>query len=141
MEIKLVDASNSIMGRLASHIAKRLLKGESIVVVNAEEVMISGSRKNRVDEAKSFLEVGSPRWGPRHHRRPDNMLRRTIRGMLPIDTSKGKVAYRRLQVHVGVPEELKGKPVERIDDAQATGLRGPHVKLGEIAKELGWRSG
>ncbi len=38
-----VDASGLILGRAASVIAKRLLNGESIVVVNAEKAVVTGS--------------------------------------------------------------------------------------------------
>jgi ribosomal protein L13 len=36
-----IDASGSIMGRLASSVAKSLLNGEEVHVINAEEAVIS----------------------------------------------------------------------------------------------------
>jgi len=79
----IIDAKGLILGRLASNVAKRLLLGETVIILNAEKVAISGKRKQIVKEAKTFLEVGHPRKGPFHPRRPDRIIRRTIRGMLP----------------------------------------------------------
>ena len=45
--MKIIDASNCILGRLASSIAKELLNGEEVHIINAERAVISGT-KNRV---------------------------------------------------------------------------------------------
>ena len=101
----IIDASNLILGRMASVVAKRLLQGENIIIVNAEKAVVSGKKKAVVRERKEFLEVGHPWKGPFHYRRPDRFIRRTIRGMLPYHQPKGKQAYKRLRVYIGVPEE------------------------------------
>lgn len=137
-QVTVINAEGLILGRMASVIAKRLLRGENIVVVNAEKAVISGRRRNKVKEAKEFLEVGSIGQGPIHYRKPDRILRRTIRGMLPYRQPKGKQAYRRLRVFIGVPEELKGYGMETIEEAQAKKLTCPYFTLGELAKEIGW---
>lgn len=134
-----VNAEGLILGRMSSIIAKRLLKGEKIVVVNAEKAVISGKRKGKVAEAKEFLEVGHPGKGPFHHKRPDRILRRTIRGMLPYKQPKGKQAYKRLKVFIGLPDEFKNVEMETIEGAQAKRLTCPYFTLGELAKEIGWR--
>ena len=54
----IIDASNLILGRMASVVAKRLLQGENIIVVNAEKAVVSGKKKAVVRERKEFLEVG-----------------------------------------------------------------------------------
>ena len=135
---KVINADGLILGRMASIIAKRLLKGEKIAVVNAEKAVISGKRKSRIAEAKEFLEVGHPGKGPFHYRRPDRILRRTIRGMLPYKQSKGKQAYKRLRVFIGVPDEFKSVEMETIEEAKAEKLTCPYFTLGEFAKEIGW---
>ena len=101
----IIDATELILGRVASTVAKRLLQGETIVIVNAEKAAISGKRLSIVREAKTFLEVGHPRKGPLHPRRPDQIVRRTVRGMLPWKKPKGKQAYKRLRVFLGLPKE------------------------------------
>jgi len=135
-----INAEGLILGRMSSIIAKRLLKGEKIVVVNAEKAVISGKRKSKVAEAKKFLEVGHPGKGPFHYKRPDRILRRTVRGMLPYKQPKGKQAYKRLKVFIGLPDELKNLEMETIEEAQAKRLTCTYFTLGEFAKEIGWSS-
>jgi len=136
--VVVIDAKGLILGRMASVIAKRLLQGEMIIVVNAEKAAISGKRLSRVRETKAFLEVGHPGKGPYHPRRPDMIVRRTIRGMLPWKKPKGQQAYKRLKVFLGTPEELKDKEAQTIPEASAERLRCPYITVGEIAKEIGW---
>jgi large subunit ribosomal protein L13 len=135
-----IDASGLIVGRMASIIAKRLLLGESIIVVNAEKAVISGRRLSRVKEAKKFLEVGHPGKGPFHPRRPDQIIRKTIRGMLPRRLPKGQAALRRLRVFLGLPEEIKALTLQSIPEANASKLRCSYVTVGEFAKEIGYKS-
>ncbi|MEM2118007.1 MAG: 50S ribosomal protein L13 [Candidatus Bathyarchaeia archaeon] len=139
--LTIINAEELILGRMASVIAKRLLNGEEIVIVNAEKAVLSGKKKSKVAEAKEFLEVGSPKMGPFHPRRPDRIVRRTVRGMLPYKQPKGKQAYKRLRVFMGLPEEFKNQKMETIEAAQAKKLTCPYFTIGEFAKELGWNPG
>jgi large subunit ribosomal protein L13 len=134
----IIDAKGLILGRMASIIAKRLLQGESVIVLNAEKAAISGKRLQIVKEAKTFLEVGHPRKGPYHPRRPDKIVRRTIRGMLPRKKPKGKQALKRLRVYLGAPMEFRDKEIQTIFDASADKLKSPYITVGELAKEIGW---
>lgn len=138
--VTIVNADGLILGRMASEVAKKLLNGEKVVIVNAEKAVLSGKKKSKVAEAKEFLEVGSPGRGPFHYRQPDRILRKTVRGMLPFKQPKGKMAYKRLKVFIGVPEEFKGQQMITFDEAQASKLKGPYFTLGELAKEIGWKS-
>ena len=97
--VTIIDAKGLILGRMASIVAKRLLEGESVIILNAELAAISGKRLQIVKDAKTFLEVGHPRKGPNHPRRPDKIVRRTIRGMLPYRKPKGRQAFKRLRVY------------------------------------------
>ena len=139
--IILMNADGLILGRLASIIAKKLLNGENVIIVNAEKAVISGKKKSKVSEAKKFLEVGSPMKGPFHYRRPDRILRKTVRGMLPFKKPKGKNALRKLKVFISVPEDLKGQPTITLKQAQAAKLKGPYFLLSDLAKEIGWTQG
>ncbi len=133
-----IDASGLILGRMASIVAKRLLQGENIVIVNSEKSALSGKRLSKVREAREFLEVGHPAKGPFHRRRPDRIVQRTIRGMLPRRIPKGQQALRRLRAYLGVPDEFKNAEMETLPQASATKLKGPYFTLGEFAKEIGW---
>ena len=60
--------------------------------MNAEKALISGSRTSVVTQWTKRLELGSkvnPIYGPIHPRRPDNILRRMVRGMVPRMKPKG----------------------------------------------------
>jgi len=134
----IIDATELILGRVASNVAKRLLQGETIVIVNAEKAAISGRRLSIIKEAKTSLDIGHPGKGPFHPRRPDQIVRRTVRGMLPWKKPKGKQAYKRLRVYLGVPEEYKGKETQTIPEANAQKLRCPYIRVEELAKRIGW---
>jgi large subunit ribosomal protein L13 len=134
----IIDAKGLILGRMSSIVAKRLLQGESVVVLNAEKAAISGKRLQIVKDAKSFLEVGHPRKGPYHPRRPDRIVRRTVRGMLPWRKPKGKQALKRLRVYLGAPKEFDGKEIQTLIEARAEKLKSPYITVGELAKEIGW---
>ena len=136
-----IDASGLILGRLASNIAKRLLEGEDIVVVNAEKTVITGNKKWIVEEFKTGLgrrTLGSQKKAPKHPRRPDTYLRRVVRGMLPWNKARGKMAYKRLKVYIDVPEQFKETSVETISEARKT--VNPSMTLGELVTIFGWRN-
>jgi len=139
--LTIINAEGLILGRMASYVAKRALKGEEIAVVNAEKAVLSGKKPNKMVEAKIFLEVGHLRWGPTHYRRPDRIVRKTIKGMLPLDKSKGKQAYKRIKVFIGMPNELKDKKMESIEQANAKKLACTYFTVSEFAKEIGWNPG
>ena len=140
-QVTIINAEGLILGRMASIIAKRLLNGETIIVVNAEKAVISGKKQSKVREAKDFLEVGHPRKGPFHYRRPDRIIRKTVRGMLPYKQPKGKQAFKRLKVFIGIPDELRGLEMNTLEEATSKKLTCPHFTLAEFAKEIGWTSG
>jgi large subunit ribosomal protein L13 len=139
--VTVVNGEGLILGRMCSNVAKRILRGEQVIVVNAEKIIVSGKRKSKVAEAKEFLEVGAPERGPFHSRRPDRIVRKTVRGMVPWAQPKGKVAYKRLKVYMGIPASLKDAKMETDQHAQASKLKGPHFTLGELAVEIGWNQG
>jgi large subunit ribosomal protein L13 len=139
--LTLVNAEGLIVGRMCSKVAKRLLNGEKVIILNAEKAVFSGKKKSKVAEAKEFLEVGAPERGPFHYRRPDKYLRKTVRGMLPFEKPKGKSAYKRLRVFMGIPQELKGQQMVTFAEASSANLKGPHFTLAEMAREIGWSKG
>jgi large subunit ribosomal protein L13 len=136
-----VNAEGLILGRMSSKVAKRLLNGEEVIIINAEKTVISGKKKQKIAEAHVFLEVGAPERGPFHYRRPDRIVLKTVRGMLPMKKAKGKNALEHLKVFLGVPEELKNQKPEMLPDAEASKLKGPQFTLGELASQIGWNKG
>lgn len=134
-----LDASRLIFGRMCSYAAKKLLSGHRIVILNAEKTVLSGRRQPHVEEAKGFLEIGAYRKGPYHPRRPDRIVKRAIRGMLPRRKPRGIEALKRLKVYIGTPEGFKNAAIEIPMEADASRLQGPRFVLGDLAKEIGWK--
>ncbi|PBO83619.1 MAG: hypothetical protein COB91_02670, partial [Nitrosopumilales archaeon] len=54
-----IDGTDHIAGRLSSNVAKLLLQGNRVTVVNSEKIMISGRKKSIVGEYKQFLKISS----------------------------------------------------------------------------------
>jgi large subunit ribosomal protein L13 len=136
-----VDATNQIAGRLSSRVAKVLLTGKRVIVVNSEKALISGSRTSVMTQWKERLELSSrvnPIYGPIHPRRPDNILRRMIRGMVPRKKPKGASAMKRLRVYVGVPADVKREKLTQFEDAAATRPIPVYVTMMELSRNLGW---
>ena len=136
-----VDATNQIAGRLASKVAKLILTGRRVVILNAEKALISGSRNSVISQWKKSLELSSrvnPIYGPIHPRRPDNILRRMVRGMVPRKKPKGQTAMKRLRVYIGTPTDVKAGKLTQFSDTVATRPVPVYVTMGELSKNLGW---
>ena len=112
-----------------------------MVVVNAEKALVSGSRTSVVNQWKERLELGSkvnPIYGPIHPRRPDNILRRMVRGMVPRKKPKGTAAMKRLRIYIGVPASVNAPKLTKFEDAAATRPIPVYVTMGDLSKSLGW---
>ena len=110
----IIDGENLVLGRLASFAAKEALANEKeeYSIINAEKVVVSGSKTAIIKRYKFLVEVGDIYKGPFIPRMPDRLLRKTIKGMLPMNRTKGREAFRRVMAYVGSPESLKGKMVD-----------------------------
>ena len=97
-----INASDHMMGRLCSIVAKELLRGNSVNVVCCEKLWISGNyyrNKLIMLEKMNKRTATNPKDGPFHHRSPAAILKRMIRGMLPNKTGRGQAAYSRLSTY------------------------------------------
>ncbi len=136
-----IDATDQIAGRLSSKIAKLVISGKKVVVVNAERSLISGSRTSVINQWKERLELSSkvnPLYGPIHPRRPDNILRRMVRGMVPRKKPKGALAMKRLRIYIGVPSQVSAAKLTKFEDATATRPIPVYVTMRDLSKSLGW---
>lgn len=129
-----VDATNQILGRMATFVAKQALLGKEVRIINAEKAVISGSKSDIQGRFKQREGRGTPTKGPFIPKMPDRYVRRVIRGMLPHRQTKGAEAYKRVLCYVGVPLEFKDiKPVS-FDNANASKL--PNKKHITVAQAL-----
>ncbi len=134
----IIDATNSIVGRIATVAAKQALLGEQIVVVNCEKAYITGRKKFVTDDYRRKRKQGTWATGPFYHRQPDRLVRRIIRGMLPHKQERGKSAYQRIMCYMGVPEEFKTQKVTVIENALIKKVPNLHyISIKEISKLLG----
>lgn len=108
----IIDATNLILGRLASYAAKEALKGNTVDIINAENTVITGKKENIFAHYKQRRDRGHPYAGPFFQRREDRFLKRTIRGMLPRKQAKGRDAGKRIMCYIGTPKHLEGKKTE-----------------------------
>ena len=107
--MKIVDGKNAVLGRLASYIAKESLKGEEVVILNCEQIIITGNKKSiKKDFEEKRDRVGSSQKGPKHSRTSEKIVKRVIRGMLPDHRKgRGRIAFKKIKCYVGVPKEFQ----------------------------------
>ena len=132
-----IDATNLIVGRLATIAAKKILLGETIDIVNCENAVIRGSKDEILQRYKIKKERGTFK-GPLFYRRPSQFVRRIIRGMLPYKKDKGRQAFAKIKCYQGVPENLKDKKLDTFEDIDVTTKKYLRcLKVSEVCKSLG----
>ena len=131
-----INARDCILGRVASNVAKRALEGERIAVVNAEEAVITGRKEDTIDTYETRVGLGSDR-GPYYPKRPDRIMRRSIRGMVPYEGPRGREAFENVRVYLGNPYE-GDQEAEVLDDTSIDRLSNiKFIALGELSERLG----
>jgi len=142
------NAEDKVLGRLASTVAKQLMSarraGEDtrVIIVNAEKAIVTGKRTSVLSDYRAKYELNHARKGPFFPRMPDQILKRTVRGMLPYQkNSSGRGALKALRVEIGTPSDLSGDLPDGCEWGDSTKIERPlperYVRLGEISKELG----
>lgn len=132
------------MGRLASLVAKHLLRGQRVVVVRCEALNISGSLFRNNLKYHEFLRLANntnPRRNFKHYRSPSRIFWRVLRGMTPHKTSRGKAALQRLKVFEGVPYPYDQRKRMVVPSAlRLLRLRptSDFCVLGDLASMVGW---
>jgi large subunit ribosomal protein L13 len=141
--VTIFDAEGLAVGRLGTAVAKSLLKGENAVVINSEKAIITGDRRNTIAKyaaRRAVKNKANPEHAPHWPRRPDMLVRRIIRGMLPFYKKTGREAYKRLNVVMGVPDEFKGKEIAKTEAKTATKSKSKFITILALSNELGWQS-
>ena len=143
------DARDKILGRLASQVAKQLISArkngheQRVIIYNAEHAIVSGPRTQVLSRYYKKYKLNHARKGPFFPRMPDQILKRTVRGMLPYQkNSSGRGALRDLRVLIGQPtniseEELPEDHAWGETDSIERPLPLKFVRLGEISSSLG----
>ena len=142
------NAEDKVLGRLASVVAKQLISatkaGEDtrVIIVNAEKAIVSGKRTSVMSDYRKKYELNHARKGPFFPRMPDQILKRTVRGMLPYQkNSSGRAALKALRVEIGTPTDLSGDLPDGCEWGDSSKIERPlperFVRLSDISKELG----
>ncbi|MEW6721729.1 MAG: 50S ribosomal protein L13 [Candidatus Micrarchaeota archaeon] len=132
-----VDGTDKIFGRLASQIAKRLMLGEEVHLINAEKLVIVGDPKvvsGRYLTKRGIRHKGTPERSPVWPKIPHMLVKRMIRGMLPRESARGRDALKRLRVYTGNPKKLDStlKP----EKAEFDGIS-KHITIQELCRSIG----
>ncbi len=136
-----VDGTDHIAGRLSSMVSKLLLDGNRVSIINCEKIMVSGARKSIIREYREFLEIASilnPKHGPFHPRRPDTIISRMVRGMLPRTKTSGREAHKRLRAYIGSPKELHSIKKLQFKKAMITRRASTYTTMENIGLTIGW---
>lgn len=137
-----VDGERKVLGRMGSLVAKQLLNGNNVVVVNAEKMVISGHLDDIFTKYKRLVELtdkANPEHAPYWSRRPDLFVKRVIRGMLPYKKPRGKQAYSKLKVYIGVPEDFKSKKMHDLKAKTPDQMYENAVTVKELTERLGYK--
>ena len=110
-----VDADGQTLGRLATRVARLLVGkhkpmyathmdvGDHVIVLNAEKIKVTGNKLETKQYARHSGYPGGFRQETLGHlleRRPEEVIRRAVKGMLPSNTL-GTQQLRKLKVYAG----------------------------------------
>lgn len=138
-EVTIIDGKDLVLGRLGSAIAKRLLLGESIKIVNCRDVVILGRKKYLVERYKEKISNKVIKQGPYYSRSPADIVKRAFRNMLPYKNQRGIDAFRRLKCYNSVPSILLSAKKEVVDKAKMNDDSVfYYTRVDDICKSLGY---
>ena len=134
----IIDAKDTILGRLGSYVAKQVLLGNKVDVINCEECVVSGKKATILENYIRRIDRKAPGKGPYLYRRPEIFVKRTIRGMLPFKKPRGIEAFKNIKCHIGVPENLKNERILAVEAARAEKLQSTdYLKVKDICRAIG----
>jgi large subunit ribosomal protein L13 len=138
----IVDVKGLVAGRIATKVAKALINGESVVVLNAQDAVVVGNPTSIMEKYGRRVEarvLSNPHEGPKYSRIPSKIFRSMVRNMLPTKKRAKERLIKFLKVYNGLPvgtDEHKKEPVKEFKEL-AFNERHRSMTLGEIATKLG----
>jgi large subunit ribosomal protein L13 len=116
-----IDGTDAILGRLASYVAKQLLLGKKIAIVNCNNVIITGKPKSiQAAYLQKVKRGGSNFKGPYFPRQAFRIVKRTIRGMLPYRKERGQTAMDNIRCYDNAPAQFKNPTTIKTKIPQTT---------------------
>jgi large subunit ribosomal protein L13 len=133
----IIDATDTILGRIATHAVKASVAGEEVIIINCEKAVITGDRNYVKGKYEHRMNMGTPGHGPFLPTEPHMLMKRTIRGMTEHKKSRGDEILKRILCYTGVPSELKDKKTEVLKNAQISKLSKMKITyMGELCTFL-----
>jgi large subunit ribosomal protein L13 len=134
----IIDAKDSLLGRIGTFVAKKAMMGEDVIIVNCNDIYVSGKKSQVFAHYRRFRDMGVHTKGPFYSRRVDFFVKRAFRGMIPYKTSRGREALSRVKCYVSVPKLAEGKEMITLKDSHISKLPNmKYVSVKEICKHLG----
>lgn len=124
-----VDATDQVLGRLASRVAMILRGkhkpsftphvdcGDYVIIINAEKVKLTGDKKAQREYVRHTGYPGGQRTETVESllkRRPEAVVERSVKGMLP-KNRLGSELFRNLNVYVGDQHPHEAQQPKKID--------------------------
>lgn len=137
-DVIVIDGKDMILGRLAAYSAKKALLGYTVEIVNAENIMVTGSRKDICNGYKVLSDKGGPRFGIKFIKSPRGLLKLAVKRMLPHKHTRGAEALARVKAYKGLPARFKDEKIvtlEKNNISKVPNLK--YITLQEIANYLG----
>jgi large subunit ribosomal protein L13 len=118
-----IDATDVVLGRLASHVAILLRgkhkpifanhvdTGDFVIIINADKIVLTG---NKLEQKKAYRHSGYPgglrsmSYGELMEKRPDKAVEKAVKGMLP-KNSLGRKMAKKLKVYAGAEHPHKAQ--------------------------------
>jgi large subunit ribosomal protein L13 len=116
-----IDATDVVVGRLASYVAKRLRgkhradftphidTGDFVVVINADKAKFTG---NKLADKVYYRHTGHP--GGRF---PERAIEMAVKRMLPKESTLARKQYSKLRVYAGAEHPHEAQAPEAVDFA------------------------
>ncbi|GAA3444041.1 50S ribosomal protein L13 [Planomonospora venezuelensis] len=110
-----IDATDIVLGRLASHVATLLRgkhkpifanhvdTGDFVIIINADKIALTG---NKLEQKKAYRHSGYPgglrsvTYAELMDKRPDRAVEKAVKGMLP-KNALGRKMIKKLKVYSG----------------------------------------
>jgi large subunit ribosomal protein L13 len=128
-----IDATDSVLGRLCSFAAKQSLLGKEVIIVNCAKAVITGKKRTTIKEYQHKRALGGASLrGPFFPKHPYRVVKRTVRGMVPYKKGRGLEAYKRVMCYDDVPTEFANAKMVKVQKKIMTSK----INLEELGREI-----
>lgn len=137
----IVDAKDNVAGRLASKVAKAIINGERVTVINSQELVMVGNKKSILEKFTTRVDgavKSNPHYGPKYDRIPSKIFRRMVRNMLPTKKRAKERIIKQLRVFNTTAKGIDSKEAIIFEEIKFN-HRNNYIKLKDVALLLGGR--